>query len=107
MIDIIIVYAKQVYHQITVYKLHRGKLAFLDPNNKKYTFKVRPFGQMSAPGFYTCIMEILRLEWHAVSLETVRKRRVIGSMAVRVTDAYEIYLNGIKTCSKSKGFVLT
>ena len=48
--------AKQGYHQVIVYKLHRDKLAFFAPNYKKYTFKVIPFGPINAPSFYTCMM---------------------------------------------------
>ena len=50
--------AKQGYHQVIVYKLHRDKLAFFAPNYKKYTFKVNLFGPMSAPSFYTLQQEM-------------------------------------------------
>ena len=56
-IYIVTVDANQGYHQISVYYLYRYKLAFFEPNNRKYTFKVVPFGTMNDPGFYTCIMQ--------------------------------------------------
>ena len=52
---IITVDAKQVYCQVTIYKLHKEKLAFFAPNYKKYTFKVMTFGPMKTPSFYTSI----------------------------------------------------
>ena len=70
---IIILDTRQVYHQVTVYKLHRGEIEF-SPNYKKYTFKVMPYGPMNSPIFCTCMMGELRIELHALFLETVRKR---------------------------------
>ena len=78
------------------------KLAFFAPNYKKYTFKFMPFDPMISPSFYTCMIGELRIKWHALLLDTVRKRKVIRNKRVRVTDAYEIYLNSIKTFSGRK-----
>ena len=103
MIYIITVDAKQDYHQVTVYKLHKEKLAFLAPNNKNHTFKVVPFGPMNPPSFYTCIMSKLRIKHHTLFIVTLRKMKVFGSMTVRATNAYKIYLSGIKIFSDSKG----
>ena len=61
-----------------------------------------PFGSIYTPSFYNCMMGELRIEWHALFLETVRKRKVIGSRTVRVTYADEIYLNGTNNVSGSK-----
>ena len=105
MVYIITVDAKQDYQQVTVYKVHRRKIEFFAPNYKKYTFKVTPFDPMNVPSFYTCVMGKLRINWHALFLETVRKRKFIGGMTVRVTDTDEIYLNGIKTFSGIKGII--
>ena len=93
---------KQGYRQVTVYKVHRGELAFFLPITKKYTIKVMPFGSMNAPRFYTCMMGELRIEWHALFLETLIKRKFIGSMTFRVTDADEIHLNGINFFQEAK-----
>ena len=103
----IIVDSKQGYHKVTVYKIHRERLAFFAPNYKKYTLKVMPFGTMNPPSFYTFMVDKLRIVWHTLLLETVRKMKVISDMTVRVTDADEIYLNGIKTFSGSKGKIKT
>ena len=102
MIYTIPVDTKQGYYQVTIYKLHREKLAFFSPNDKNYTFKVMTFGPTNAPIFYTYIMGKLRIEWNALFLETARKRKVIGGMTARVTESDEIYLNGIKNFSGSK-----
>ena len=102
MIYIITVGANQGYHQVKIYKLQREKLAFLFSNYKGYTFKVMPFGPTKPPIIYNCMMGRLRIEWHALFLETVRKRKVIGSRTVRVNYADEIYLNGTKNFSGSK-----
>ena len=48
------------------------------------------------------MMVELRVEWHALFLKTVINLKVVSFMTVRVTDAYEIYPNGIKTFSVSK-----
>ena len=85
-IYIITVDKKQGYHKVIVYKLHRGKLLFLAPNYQNYTFKVTPLVPMNAPSFYTCMMGELKIEWHELFLETLKKRKVIGGMTVRITD---------------------
>ena len=64
-----------------------------------------PFGPMNSPSLYTCMMGELIIEWHALFLETVRNRKFIGGMTVRVTYADEIYLNGIKIFLGSKGII--
>ena len=64
-----------------------------------------PFVPMNTPNFYTCMMGKLIIEWNTLFLEKVRKRKIMGSMIVRVNDADEIYLNGIKIFSASKGII--
>ena len=83
----------------------QGKTSVFSHNYKKYTFKFMPFGPMDAPSFYTCMIVELRIEWHAIFLKTLRKRKFICGMTVRVTDADEIYLNGIKTFSGRNGII--
>ena len=104
-IYIITVDAKQGYHQVTVYAMHREKLAFFAPNNRKYTFKVMPFGPMNAPAFYTCMMQDFRKEWHHLFLTTIRDMDIIGGQAVHVTDTDEIFIDGKKTYTDSKGII--
>ena len=68
----------------------QGKSSVLCSQLKKYTFKVMPFGTINAYSLYTSMMAELRIEWYELFLEKVRNRKVIGGMAVRVTDADEI-----------------
>ena len=65
-IYIITVDAKQGYYHVAVKKGDQEKLAFFAPNNRKYTFKVMPFGPTSAPAYYTCMMQELQVQWHAL-----------------------------------------
>ena len=62
-INILTVDAKQCYHQIAIYVLHREKLDFFAPNNRNCAFKVIPFGPMNAPAFYACMMQDFHTEW--------------------------------------------
>ena len=63
------------------------------------------FVPINTPSFYTFMMGKLRIEWNAIFIETVRNRKVIVGITVRVIDADEIYLNGIKNFSGSKGII--
>jgi len=54
--------AAQGYHQIQVCRAHKHKLAFFAPDNKKYTYKVMPFGPRNAPTYYTAITRIIQDE---------------------------------------------
>ncbi len=63
--------AKQGYHQILVRKCDRKKLAFFAPDNKKYTYRVMPFGPTNAPPFYTCMMTDFQTDWNKLFLERV------------------------------------
>ena len=60
---------------------------------------------MNSPRFYTCMMGKLMIKCHTLSLETVINSKVICGMKVRVTDADEIYLNGMKKVSGGKGTI--
>ena len=40
-----------------------GKLAFFVPADRKYIFKVMPFGATNAPSFYTAIMSDFKDKW--------------------------------------------
>jgi hypothetical protein len=58
--------AHQGYHQILVRLSDREKLAFFAPDQKKYTFKVMPFGPTNAPAVYTAMMRQLQDEWDSL-----------------------------------------
>ena len=63
--------AKQGYHQVRVRNSDKEKLAFFSPDNKKYTFKVMPFGPTNAPAFYTAMMHTFQQDWEKLFLEVV------------------------------------
>ena len=52
----------QGYHQITVRKCDRKKLAFFTPDDSKYTFTVMPFGPRNAPSFFTAKTKVMHNE---------------------------------------------
>jgi hypothetical protein len=58
--------ARSGYHQVAVRACNQDKLAFFSPDNEKYASSVMPFGPHNAPGFYTCMMHVLSLEWDAL-----------------------------------------
>ena len=66
---IITVDSCQGYHQVFARKKDREKLAFFSPDDKKYCFKVIPFGPVNAPSFYFCMMEKLKKEWDILLAE--------------------------------------
>lgn len=66
----------QGYHQIGVKRDDRVKLAFFGPDNKKYTFKVMPFGPMNAPSFYTSMIRQFQDEWTLLFLLACNQQRV-------------------------------
>ena len=49
---------KTGYHEIGVRFADQNKLAFFEPDGKKYTFSVMPFGPRNAPAFDTRMMLI-------------------------------------------------
>ena len=54
---IIAVDAQQGYHQVCARVIERETLVLFSPDNKKYWFKVMPFGPVNAPSFYSCMIE--------------------------------------------------
>ena len=55
--------ARQGYYQIIVQMVDREKIAFFAPNDKKYVFKVMPFGPTNIHSFYIAMMKDLIDEW--------------------------------------------
>jgi len=92
---IITVDARQGYHQVSVRKIDREKLAFFAPDYKKYTFKVMPFGPTNAPPFYTCMMHQLRDEWEILFIIKIRAMTSIGGEDIIVSETDEITIGGI------------
>ena len=97
--------ANQGYHQISVLSLDREKLALFDPRNRKYTFKVMPFGPTNVPEFYTCMMRDLRGERHILFIIYFRSMEKIGGQKVVVTEMDDILVGGIKVHSGSNGII--
>jgi hypothetical protein len=58
--------ARSGYHQVAVRACDQDKLAFFSPDDEKCVFSVMPFGPRNAPGFYTCMMHGLSLEWNTL-----------------------------------------
>ena len=54
--------AAQGYHQIKVRDKDKPKLAFFGPDDKKYTYKVMPFGPRNAPTCYTAMTRTIQDE---------------------------------------------
>ena len=92
---IITVDARQGYHQVSVRKIDREKLAFFAPDHKKYCFKVMPFGPTNAPPFYTCMMHQLRDEWEILFIIRIRAMTTIGGEDIVISDTDEITIAGI------------
>ena len=67
---IITVDAKQGFHQTKVRVFDVDKLDFFEPDDKKYTFTVIPFGTIKTPVFYTCMMGNLNLNGINYSLKS-------------------------------------
>ena len=65
--------ARQGYHQIAVKKEDREKLAFFAPDDKKYTYRVMPFGPTNAPAYYTFMMRGFQEEWTILFIIKVRE----------------------------------
>jgi len=87
---IITVDARQGYHQVSVRRADRGKLAFFAPDHKKYCFKVMPFGPTNAPSFYTCMMHQLRDEWEILFILKFQAILTIGGELISISDTDEI-----------------
>ena len=81
--------ARQGYHQISVRKNDREKLAFFAPDDLKYCFNVMPFGPTNAPPFYTAMMKKFKTEWD--------KLFVIRALALKLFNGKAISLQGSDT----------
>ena len=101
-IYIITVDSKQGCHQIDVYVLHQDKLASFAPNNRKYVFKIMPFGPINALEFYTFMVQDFHSEWDLILVLTIHNTTEIGGEPVHVTDTTDIYVGNRKTYSGSK-----
>ena len=55
--------SRQRYHQISVRKIDREKLAFFVPDDLKYCVNVMPFGPTNALPFYMAMMKKFKTEW--------------------------------------------
>ena len=93
--------AKQGYHQISVKKSDREKLAFFSPDGTKYTFKVMPFGPTNAPAFYTCMMHQLQKDWDKLFFQRVREK-ASNDTTINITDSNVISINNNKLVIGSK-----
>jgi len=91
---IITVDARQGYHQVSVRRMDREKLAFFAPNHKKYTFKVMPFGPTNAPPFYSCMMHQLKDEWETLFIVRVRSLSSIGGETITIDENDAIIIGG-------------
>jgi len=101
-IYIITVDARQGYHQVTVRRIDRDKLAFFAPNNKKYTWNVMPFGPTNAPGFYTCMMGNLRDEWQILFLQKLLLLKQIGHELITIRNTNEVFIGEKRIYSGTK-----
>ena len=61
-----------------------------------------PFGPISAPAFYTCMMQDFQSEWDLLFILTIHNTTEIGREPFRVTDTNDIYVGNRKTYSGSK-----
>ena len=60
--------------------IDREKLAFFVPDDKKYCFKVMPFGPVNASSFYSCMMGNLKKEWDGLFVERLREYVTSGKL---------------------------
>ena len=99
---IITVDARQGYHQVAVRLLDQEKLAFFAPNNKKYTWKVMPFGPTNAPAFYTAMMGAFQGEWEDLFLEQLENMSTIGgdTVTIKTDGSILIGTKNVRTGSK-------
>ena len=102
---IITVDARQGYHQISVRKVDREKLAFFGPDGEKYTYSVMPFGPMNAPSFYTFMMQNFRKEWDALFYIRMRALPKIGNQVVTVLKDNTVFVNQKRVDTGSKSII--
>jgi len=105
---VITVDARQGYHQVCVRAIDREKLAFFSPDDKKYCFKVMPFGPVNAPSFYSCMMGNFKKEWDALFLEILEDYADTGKLldgkSVRIVNG-DIYIGITKIYSGTKSII--
>ena len=108
LIWIITVDARQGYHQVRVRQFDMEKLAFFAPDDKKYCFKVMPFGPVNAPSFYSCMMGQFKKEWDELFLEVMAMFASSGDLldGCRVTMKNgDIFLENTKLYSGTKSII--
>ena len=101
-IRIISLDAWQGYHQVTVRKKDREKLAFFSLDGRKYTFKVIPFGSTNAPAFYSAMMKNMKDEWDGLFIKRLRELSSIGGEIVFISATMEIYFGNETIFSGTK-----
>ena len=94
--------ARQGYHQVSVRKVDREKLAFFAPNDRKYCFNVMPFGPTNAPSFYTAMMKNFKDEWDALFSQTVLALGTFEDEQITLSAAQELLIGSRKLISGSK-----
>ena len=108
LILIITVEARQGYHQVIVWVNDKEKLAFFSPDDKKYYFKVMPFGPVNARPFYTIMMANLKKDWDLLFIETLkdyaRNKTTAENMTVTFVD-YDIFVGGTQLYSGIKSII--
>ena len=86
----------------------RKKLAFFTPDDKKYCFKVIPFGPVNAPSFYSCMMGDLKKEWDALFLQKIESMAtsiaLLDGQLVTIKND-DIYLGPTKLYSVTKSII--
>jgi hypothetical protein len=101
-IYIITVDARQGYHQVAVRLLDQEKLAFFAPDNKKYTWKVMPFGPTNAPAFYTAMMGAFQGEWDKLFSQKLEELQTVGVETVCINSDNSITVGGKTVSTGSK-----
>ena len=79
--------ARQGYHQVSVRKADREKLAFFAPDDRKYCFNVMPFGPTNAPPFYTAMMKDLKEEWDSLFMIRALAMKKLEGKIITITAA--------------------
>ena len=93
---------RQGYHQVTVRKIDREKLAFFFPDGWKYMFKVIPFGPTNAPAFYSGMMKYMKDERDGLFMERLRELYSIGGETVFISATMKIYIGNKKIVYSTK-----
>ena len=96
---------RQGYHQISVCRVYREKLAFFAPDNQKYTFLVMPFDPTNATGFYSAMMKNFKDKWIMIFIETLRKIGTLINEQVTVIETDEVFIGDKKLISGSRTII--